>query len=1293
MQSAWIQKNIVILHAWANRPERRQQFPRTCRAIDDLRAALRDEQVPSKLRRSWQRRSRCVASRRRPQTGDPDPDREKDRRHNKMRQRLHRAQQKVSQLEAQVERLTQTKAPGGFVSQEWILRVLMAPPTSSGRAQEANYRMAAGVDRTAISRMTVPRIRAAFLEMWNDMTHAAVRRFVAAQYQAVPRGPAAGGPRFPRFLSVQMLHVQDEADMRMLTVDASSRPGLPRRARTSKVQFHSLTLRCRGREFLLPQELEALADKTARTLATSLLGVLRTWLPSLLVAVPAAAARKTTELWFLHCLIGDGIPTNEAAAKILWAMGRKGGEAKGTAIQVRYFLLLAHCGTHQSALSAKFGVIGRAAAAAAESDGGGKAFEDVTATAVRLFKYLTPQYYEDFKKSSDAWASHLAPVSGTAPDGPPAAAVSGPAPDGMPASWADLRALYTPHVIPDFLVESWDASAATARSDFVLKKLLYADQHPTLTRFFTFRTSVDAMLTMMILDFPDAGLTIKTTARDENKRRVTKVKRFFRNPGAMQALKRDSLVLQITAVAEAFLSRIPAEGEPPIVVRILKDELHDLVNGQVWSVLGNLHRDPKLHAGPAVVAILATAMDLVARLNVFKGYPFRFAKMCRKWFPPTYQRAINEFLREPSDALDAGYSLPLQEMALAQPDEWQQTSFMMSDEVQAFLEDGAHIFMNSLHAERAAAEVKRAVDTGGRSSLLSSVSRDMLCRRFDRWRRARALELEQAEDRVRSCFRRGWASYVWQRPEGRRSIPDGQPYDSTNAPKSSLPRHEEAASTPIKGRSISASLLADSGRKPTRPRSRSRAVAQPRAAAAPAQPSLEVKVRALQERRLAIQAAKDDLHRLKQQTLLPVTRQQWAEWLDKNLDELRDKMTTIDGAQSRRMHRNVRVGAASGLAPPVRLQPRKERLQLSTVWAQLLQWRTGWHGVRIRTPDIELEAADSGRRMFFLTRHRSQTYVLELETYRVAGPYPYILNKSFCVTDAIPLSSFEKIHKAWDVLTVYWFHVEGAPTSGALPLRPVKWTEITTALQYGAGRTKKDEEKGKDTEAEQSDMSVDSCEDLGDERPSDVEPDEEVIDLDLDKKSFDGSGNSCTSGAETETESSEADVDDATAGGPAAGGPSKERTSGGTGPTIFDNGYFYIKANKKDLKAFIHPMFLTMPPHGVGPNPTMTKTITPHTVGETRDDPVRSLLCLRAWIIWRARGALGWLARSSEREHVFREEADQLYLALRRLQPQCDGVAGNADATKYLRLWVPDLVTKLTTPSPCGPAAGGPAGD
>ena len=65
--------------------------------------------------------------------------------------------------------------------------------------------------------------------------------------------------------------------------------------------------------------------------------------------------------------------------------------------------MVGKCGTHQAALAAKNGVIGRAAAAAAADAGENKEFEGVTENAVRLFKYLVPQYYEDFKVSVAKW--------------------------------------------------------------------------------------------------------------------------------------------------------------------------------------------------------------------------------------------------------------------------------------------------------------------------------------------------------------------------------------------------------------------------------------------------------------------------------------------------------------------------------------------------------------------------------------------------------------------------------------------------------------------------------------------------------------------------------------------------------------------------------------------------------------------------------------------------------------------------------------------------------------------------
>ena len=79
----------------------------------------------------------------------------------------------------------------------------------------------------------------------------------------------ATGVSAPLFLSATLIHVQDEADMRLLSIDPSNRPGLPRRSRTSKVQLHVMSLRCNGAFFQLPVELEALSDVTAATFFSS----------------------------------------------------------------------------------------------------------------------------------------------------------------------------------------------------------------------------------------------------------------------------------------------------------------------------------------------------------------------------------------------------------------------------------------------------------------------------------------------------------------------------------------------------------------------------------------------------------------------------------------------------------------------------------------------------------------------------------------------------------------------------------------------------------------------------------------------------------------------------------------------------------------------------------------------------------------------------------------------------------------------------------------------------------------
>ena len=144
--------------------------------------------------------------------------------------------------------------------------------------------------------------------------------------------------------------------------------------------------------------LEGLVDKTAATLATSFERLVKMLLENMFPQPQPATggpqpatgghsqpqpsrSKPQADVWLVHAIIGGAINTNEAAAKILWAVA-----ATGAFKIVRYFLLVGKRGTHQSALSAKNGVIGRAAAAAAESVGEGKEFEDVVTNVVRIFK-------------------------------------------------------------------------------------------------------------------------------------------------------------------------------------------------------------------------------------------------------------------------------------------------------------------------------------------------------------------------------------------------------------------------------------------------------------------------------------------------------------------------------------------------------------------------------------------------------------------------------------------------------------------------------------------------------------------------------------------------------------------------------------------------------------------------------------------------------------------------------------------------------------------------------------------
>ena len=388
------------------------------------------------------------------------------------RVQLYRAKKKVKTLEAEVHRHISSKTVGGRVSREWLLRVFLAAPHSSARALAHSFRAVAGTDDCTVSRPTISKIKDAWVEMYVEMVHKSARNAVEAHIASAP------------IKAIYLVHVQDEAEIRLRSGDIRDGPSLPRRGRASKVQAHVVTLVAGRSRVDIPTELEALGDKTAQTLATSLESLLRR-IAGVVLPQPSAhgvgarepqpsahgvgareqqasahgagarlefsahgggAREEQAERWVVHIIVGDGIPTNLAAAKVLWACVQE----KPLGARSRYFVCVVKCGTHQAALSAKNGVTGSFAAAA-----GGELYKTIAGTAVRCFKYLINDYNEEFCNNVRCWVERELRVvaHGTGAREPQRVVAHGA---GAREPQMELRDLYTSHVIPDEMMLLWN---------------------------------------------------------------------------------------------------------------------------------------------------------------------------------------------------------------------------------------------------------------------------------------------------------------------------------------------------------------------------------------------------------------------------------------------------------------------------------------------------------------------------------------------------------------------------------------------------------------------------------------------------------------------------------------------------------------------------------------------------------------------------------------------------------------------------------------------------------------------
>ena len=193
-------------------------------------------------------------------------------------------EEKITDLELKLQKFTESKTVGGRISEEWLLRTILTAPHVSGRALAETFLLSVGSDSNVICREKIGAVRSAFLEMWKNMVFLEVRNFVAAHFlEKAKHMPAATGAGTAAtsasitFLPLVVSHVQDEADMRLLTMNPESGPRLPRRSRSSKVQVNVMSVGKQGRSWDLSHESVALADKTATKLATCVEALVQVW--------------------------------------------------------------------------------------------------------------------------------------------------------------------------------------------------------------------------------------------------------------------------------------------------------------------------------------------------------------------------------------------------------------------------------------------------------------------------------------------------------------------------------------------------------------------------------------------------------------------------------------------------------------------------------------------------------------------------------------------------------------------------------------------------------------------------------------------------------------------------------------------------------------------------------------------------------------------------------------------------------------------------------------------------------
>ena len=127
---------------------------------------------------------------------------------------------------------------------------------------------------------------------------------------------------------------------------------------------------------------------------------------------------------------------------------------------------------------------------------------------------------------------------------------------------------------------------------------------------------------------------------------------------------------------------------------------------------------------------------------------------------------------------------------------------------------------------------------------------------------------------------------------------------------------------------------------------------------------------------------------------------------------------------------------------------------------------------------------------------------------------------------------------------------------------------------------------------------------------------------------------------------------------------------------LWQDPYFTIWShpNVDFVRAIMRDVWRAPAPAGMGAAGA-SKQVTARHYGEGTDDPVRSVLLLRAWSLWRAAQG-GWAASQRGRARHFEEQEVLLERDIKSLHYP-GNLLGHQKANSMLRAWLPHLVDRL----------------